>query len=56
MIKSRSMRWAWHAASIDEESNAYSLLAKKPKRKRPLGKPIDNIRMCLRDIRLGGMD
>jgi hypothetical protein len=43
-----------------ETSNAYRLLREKPQRKRPLGRTkrrlIDNIKMDLLDIGLGGMD
>jgi hypothetical protein len=39
MIKSRRMRWAGHVARMGEERNAYRILAGKPERKRPLGRP-----------------
>jgi hypothetical protein len=43
-----------------EKRNAYRILAGKPERKRPLGRPRrrweDNIRMDLREIGWDGMD
>jgi hypothetical protein len=39
MIKSRRMRWAWYLAQMVEKRNAYRILVRKPKRKRPLGRP-----------------
>jgi hypothetical protein len=43
-----------------EKRNAYRILAGEQKRKRPIGRPrhrwVDNIKICLRDITLGGMD
>jgi hypothetical protein len=39
MIKSRSMRWAWHVTGMGEKRNAYRLLAGKSEGKRPLGRP-----------------
>jgi hypothetical protein len=38
MKKSRRMRWAGHVARMTAK-NAYRILAGKPERKRPLGKP-----------------
>jgi hypothetical protein len=59
MIKSRRMRWARHVARIGEEKNAYRVLVKMLKGKRPLGRPRprweDNIKMELREIGYGGM-
>jgi hypothetical protein len=59
MIKSRSMRWAVHAARMGE-MNAYTILMGKPEGKRPLGRPkrrwVDNIKMDLREIEVDGMD
>jgi hypothetical protein len=39
MMKSRTMRWAWHVAPIQEKRNIYSILVGKPQGKRPLGRP-----------------
>jgi hypothetical protein len=39
MIKSRRMRLAWDVARIGEKRKAYRILVRKPKGKRPLGKP-----------------
>jgi hypothetical protein len=54
MIKSRRMRWAGHVAPMGEKRNAYKVLAGKPERKRPLGRPrrrwVDNIKIYLREI------
>jgi hypothetical protein len=59
MIKSRRMRWAGNVAQMGEKRNAYLILVGKPEGKRPLGRPIcgwvDNIKMGLRGIELGGM-
>jgi hypothetical protein len=47
-------------ARMGEERKVYTVLAGKPKGKRPLGKPRcsweDGIRMDLREIVLGGVD
>jgi hypothetical protein len=40
VIKSR-MRWAGHAARLEEERDVYRVLEGKPEGKRPLGRPID---------------
>jgi hypothetical protein len=60
MIKPRRIRWAGHIARIREKGNAYRLLVRKPKGKRPLGRPIcrwmDNIKMDLGEIRWGVID
>jgi hypothetical protein len=49
IIKSRRMRWAGHAARIEEKKNAFKLLIGMPEGKRPLGRPrrrwVDDIRM-----------
>jgi hypothetical protein len=37
-IKSRRMRWAGHAARMEEERKVYGVLMGKPERKRPLGR------------------
>jgi hypothetical protein len=54
MIKSRSIRWAWHVARRWEKRNEYRILVGKPEGKRPLGRPrrrwVDNIKMDLREI------
>jgi hypothetical protein len=51
MIKSRRIR---ACSTNGGKRNAYSILAGKPERKRPLGRPrhrwVDNIKMNLRDI------
>jgi hypothetical protein len=52
MIKSRSMRWAGHVARLGEKRNGYSILVGKPYGKRPL----DNIKMILRETGWDGMD
>jgi hypothetical protein len=50
-IKSRRIRWAWHAARMEKVRNIHNILAGTEK---PLGKPRrqweDNIRMDLRQI------
>jgi hypothetical protein len=38
-IKSRRMRWAAHVARMGDGRGVYRLLAGKPERKRPLGRP-----------------
>jgi hypothetical protein len=52
MIKPRRMRWAGHVARM-EKRNVYRILAGKPERNRPLGRPrhksVDNIKMDLRE-------
>jgi hypothetical protein len=58
MIKSRRMRWAGLITGMGRR--IYRILAGKPDRKRPLGRPrrrwVDNIKMDLREIGWGGMD
>jgi hypothetical protein len=39
MIKSRSMRWTWHVASMEEKRNPYRVLVGMPEGKTPLGRP-----------------
>jgi hypothetical protein len=39
IIKSWKMRWARHTASMGVKRNAYSILAGKSERKRPLERP-----------------
>jgi hypothetical protein len=57
IIKSRSIRWVGHVARMGERRNAYRLLVRKPKGRRPLGRPtrrwVDNIRMD--PIEVGGV-
>jgi hypothetical protein len=38
-VNSRRMRWARHVARMGEERKVCRVLAEKPKRKRPLGRP-----------------
>ena len=49
MIKSRRLRRTGHVARMEEGRSAFKILAGKPTRKRPLGRPSrrreDNIRM-----------
>jgi hypothetical protein len=56
-ITSRRMSLAGHVARRGEKRNAYKILAGKPEGRRPLGRPRsrweDNIRMDLREIRMG---
>jgi hypothetical protein len=56
-IKSRRMRWAGHVARMEEESNVYKVLMRKPEGTRPLGRPRhrweNGIRMDLRDFGWG---
>jgi hypothetical protein len=60
MIKSRRMRWAGHVARMGATRNAYEILVREPKGKRPLGRPrrrwVDNIKMDLRGIEWDGMN
>jgi hypothetical protein len=59
-ITSRSMRWAGHVACTGKMKNTYKILAGKPERKRPLGRPQrrweDNIRMDVRETGWKGVD
>jgi hypothetical protein len=59
-IKSRRMRWAGHVARMGETRNAYRILVGKPEGKRPQGRPIqrpvDNIKIDLREIGWDDMD
>jgi hypothetical protein len=54
-MESRRMRWARHVARME-----YKIWVGKPEGKTPLGRPrrrwVDNIKMTLREIGLGGMD
>jgi hypothetical protein len=58
VIKSRRMRWARHVARMEEGRGVYRILVARPKGKRPLGRPRrrwnDNIKMDLKEIRIGG--
>jgi hypothetical protein len=60
MIKSSSMRWAWHVARMGEKRNVYRILVRKPEDKRPLGRLrrrwVDNIKIDLREIGWDGAD
>ena len=60
VIKWRRMRWAGHVALMGEERGMYRVLAGKPERKRPLGRPrhrwVDNIRMDLQEVGCGYID
>ena len=57
---SRRVRWAEHVARTVERRGAYRVLVRKPKGKRPLGRPRrrseDNIKMHLREVGCGVMD
>jgi hypothetical protein len=60
IIKSRRMRWAGHVERMGEKRNVYSLLVRKPERKRPLGiserRLMNNIKMDLLGIGLAGVE
>jgi hypothetical protein len=60
VIKARRMRWAGHVERMLEVSGAYNILAGRPERRRPLGRPRrrweDNIKMDLREIGFGDVD
>jgi hypothetical protein len=60
IIKSRRMRWAGHAARMEEKRNAYRILVGKPERKKPLERPrrtwVDNIKIDLGEIGRDGVD
>jgi len=57
MIKSRRMRWAWYVACMGERRDAYVILVRRPKGKRPLGRHRhrwkDNIKMDLQELGRG---
>jgi hypothetical protein len=55
-IKSRRMRWVGHVACMGEERKVYRVFMKKPKGKRPLGRPRHRWKMGSEWIlgRLGG--
>ena len=54
VIKYRRLRWAGHAASMEEGTSGFKILTGKPTGKRPLGRPRrrweNNIRMDLEEI------
>ena len=54
------MRWAGHAARMDEERGVCRVLLGKPEGRRPLGRRrhrwVDKIRMDLREVGCGYMD
>jgi hypothetical protein len=54
VIKSRRMRWVGHIEGMGERRGVYRVLAGKPERKRPLGRPRhkweDNIKMDLQEV------
>ena len=60
LIKSRRMRWVGHVARMGERKGVYRILMRKPKGKRPLGRPRrrweNNIKMCLQEVGCGDMD
>jgi hypothetical protein len=60
IFKSRRMRWAGHVARMGERRNEYTILVRKPERKRPLGRPrwrlVDNINIVLAEMVLGVVD
>jgi hypothetical protein len=59
LIRSRRKKWAGHAAPMGERRNACKLLVRKPEERRTQGRPrrrwVDNIRMNLGEIGLGGV-
>jgi len=54
------MRWVGHIEGMGERRGVYRVLAGKPERKRPLGRPRhkweDNIKIDLQEVGCGGMD
>ena len=54
VVKSRRMRWAGHVARMGEGRGVYRVLVRKPKGKRPLGRPRrrweDNIKTDLEEV------
>jgi hypothetical protein len=60
IIKSRRMTWAGHVALMGEKKIGYKLLVGEPEGKRPVRRPrhrwIDNIKMDLLEVELGGLD
>jgi hypothetical protein len=59
-MKSRKIRWAGHVSRMWEKRIMYGLLVGKPEGKRLLGRPrrrrVDNIKMDLVELVLGGVD
>jgi hypothetical protein len=59
VIESRRMRWVGHVACMGDRRGAYSVLAGKPERKRPLARPTpkwkDNTKMGLQEIGCAGI-
>jgi hypothetical protein len=49
VIKSRRVRWAWHAPHIGERIGTYGILVGKPEGKRSLGRP-RHIKMDLKKV------
>jgi hypothetical protein len=58
-IKTRRMRGAGYVARMGKKNNAYRILVGKSEGKRPLGRPrrrwVDNIKMDLREVRIGSI-
>ena len=50
VIKSRRMKWVGHVARMVEERGVCRVLVGKPEGKRPLGRPMDNIKMDLHEV------
>ena len=54
VVKSRRMRWAGHAARMEEDRGVHRVLVGKPVGKRLLGRPRhrweDNIKMDLQEV------
>jgi hypothetical protein len=54
------MRWAGHVVCMGEGRGIYRVLVKRPKGKRPLGRPRhrweDNIKMDLRELGIDGVN
>jgi hypothetical protein len=57
MIKSRRIRWEGHVEQMGEKMNPYRIYVGKPEGKIPLRSGwVDNIKMDLREIKLGVID
>jgi len=60
MIKLGRMRWEAHVARMGKSRSVYMILVGKYVGKKPLGRPRhgwkDNTKICLQDVRWGGMD
>ena len=54
MVNSRSLRWAWNVARMEEGRSAFKIVTGKPAGKRLLRRPRrrweDNIRMYLKEL------